>query len=54
MLEIINAIPDSVGWALVGATGMLCVVMWVKVIKILVQMYKDWKEDRNETEICEA
>lgn len=54
MLEIINAIPDSVGWALVGATGMLCVVMLIKVIKILVQMYKDRKEDQDEMEICEA
>lgn len=54
MLEIINAIPDSVGWALVGATGMLCVVMSVKLIKIFVQMYKDWREDQDEMETCEA
>lgn len=48
MLEMICRIPDSIGWALVGALAMLCVVMLVKLGKIFVQMWKDYHEDEAE------
>ena len=44
MLEMICRIPDSVGWALVGALLMLSVGMLVKLSKIFVQMWKDYHE----------
>ena len=48
MMNLICAIPENVGWVLVGATGILCVVMAVKLGKILVEMWKDWHEDEEE------
>lgn len=48
MLEMIYRIPDSIGWAIVGALAMLCVVMFVKLGKIFVQMWKDYHEDEAE------
>ena len=48
MLELLCKIPENVGWALVGAVGMLCVVMAVKLGKILVEMWKDWNEEEIE------
>ena len=50
MMNLICAIPENVGWVLVGATGMLCVVMAVKLGKILVEMWKDWHEEEEEIE----
>ena len=48
MMNLICSIPENVGWALVGAVGMLCVVMAVKLGKILVEMWKEWHEDPDE------
>ena len=48
MMNLICAIPENVGWVAVGAVGMLCVVMAVKLGKILVEMWKDWHEDEEE------
>ena len=50
MMNLICAIPENVGWALVGAVGMLCVVMLIKLGKIFVEMWKDWHEDEEEAE----
>jgi uncharacterized membrane protein len=52
MLNLINSIPEEIGWALVGFFACLTLVMAVKLGKIFVQMWKDWHED--EAEICEA
>ena len=48
MMNFILSIPDNVGWVLVGATGMLCVVMAIKLGKIFVEMWKDWHEEEEE------
>ena len=48
MMNLICAIPENIGWALVGAVGMLCVVMAVKLGKIFVEMWKEWYEDEEE------
>ena len=53
MLEMICAIPDSIGWTLVGATGMLTAVVAFNVVRTLVQMLKDWREERNANECAE-
>lgn len=45
MLEMICAIPENIGWVMVGAVGMLCVVMLVKLGKIVVEMIKDRIEE---------
>lgn len=41
MIEIVNMIPENVGWAAVGATGMLALVLAVKLVKVVVDMVKD-------------
>lgn len=48
MLEMICAIPDHIGWVIVGAVGMLCAVMMYKLGKLFVQMWKEWHEDDEE------
>lgn len=48
MLEFICSIPESFGWALVGFAACLCVIMGIKVAKLLVQMWKEWHEDEEE------
>ena len=50
MMNFILSIPDNVGWMLVGALGMLCVVMAVKLGTIFVEMWRDWHEEEEEVE----
>lgn len=45
MLEIICAIPEEIGWALVGFTACLCLMMAVKLGKVFVQMWHDRKDE---------
>ena len=49
MLEMICTIPENVGWVIVGATGMLCVMMMIKFANLFVQMCKEWHENTEET-----
>ena len=49
MLEMICAIPENIGWVVVGAVGMLCAVMLVKLGKVVVKMIKNHIEE-NESE----
>ncbi len=53
MLDLICAIPDHIGWVIVGVVGCLCVEMLGLVIGTVVQAIKERIEDRNEEE-CEA
>jgi hypothetical protein len=53
MLEMINSIPDSIGWTIVGFMACLCVIMFVKVGKTLVQMYHDHTETIQEEECAD-
>ena len=50
MLEMICSIPENVGWIIVGAAGMLAMVMLVKLGKLFVQMWKD--NHAEEKEFC--
>lgn len=48
MLELLCAIPEEIGWALVGFTAAFTLMMAVKLGKLLVQMWKDWHEPDEE------
>lgn len=48
IINIVNAIPDSIGWALVGCLSTLCVIMGIKLTRIFVQMWKDYHEEEEE------
>lgn len=52
MLNLINSIPEQIGWTLVGFAACLCLVMAVKLGETFVQMWRDRHEDKTET--CEA
>lgn len=40
MLEFIYAIPENIGWALVGATAMASVMMTIKLVETIVEAIK--------------
>lgn len=44
MMNIINAIPDYMGWMLTGALWAFVVVAAVQVVKEVVNMVKENKE----------
>lgn len=52
MLEMICAIPENIGWTIVGATSMLALLLVVKVGSLLIQSVRDhievWREEREE------
>lgn len=50
MLEMICAIPENIGWVIVGVSGTLCAVMLFKLGKLFVQMLKEYREEDNEEE----
>ena len=45
MLKIICAIPEEIGWALVGFIGVFTLIMVVKVVKVIVEAVKERTED---------
>jgi hypothetical protein len=45
MLEFICAIPEEIGWAIVGFTACLCVMMAVKVAKLIVRAVRERIEE---------
>lgn len=42
---IINLIPANIGWLLVGALGMLTLVMACKLIKLFTEMWREYHEE---------
>ena len=48
MLGMICAIPEEIGWALVGFVGALALVMAIKVGKMIVEAIKERMEDDEE------
>lgn len=50
MLEMICKIPENIGLVVVGAVGMLCVVMLVKLGAVVVDAIKSRLEDEEECE----
>ena len=45
MLEMIYAIPENVGWVIVGAMGTYALVWAHKLGKLFVEMWKEWHEE---------
>ena len=45
MLEFINAIPEELGWMIVGALFVGCVVLAIKLGKVFFEMLREYRED---------
>ena len=52
MMNLINAIPDHIGWMLVGAVGMLALEMLGLLIGTVVDMVRERMMDDEESEVC--
>ena len=50
IIEMLNKIPDAIGWTMVAILGVACAVMMYKLGKIFVEMWKDWHEEDEEGE----
>jgi hypothetical protein len=48
MMEFICAIPEEIGWALVGFVGAFTLMLAIQVGKDIVQAIKDRMEDDEE------
>lgn len=48
MLKILCAIPEEIGWAIVGFVGVFTLIMAVKVVKVIVEAVKERMEDNEE------
>lgn len=48
MMNLINSVPDYIGWISVGVVGCLCAVMIEKVVRDLVLMIAMMREDEYE------
>ena len=51
MLELICRIPDHIGWMMVGALSMACVMMGWKLGKLIYDFVKECM--KNDEEECE-
>ena len=51
MMNLINAIPDHIGWMIVGAVGMLALEMLGLVVGTVVNMVRERMAD-DEAEEC--
>lgn len=45
MLELINTIPEELGWMIVGAMIVGCVAFAVKLGKVFFEMWREHRED---------
>ena len=45
LMNLICAIPEEIGWALVGALGAYSIMWMHKVGKLFVQMWKEHHEE---------
>ena len=48
MLELINAIPENVGWTMVGFMMCVCAIGFIVLGKTFVDMWRERKEDGEE------
>ena len=48
MLKILCAIPEEIGWAIVGFVGVFTLIMVAKVGKVIVEAVKERMEDNEE------
>lgn len=44
MMNFICAIPEEIGWAIVGFVACLCVIMAINVAKTIVRAVRERKE----------
>lgn len=44
MMEMIYNIPESIGWIIVGVLATLCTLATIKLVKIGMEIYRDYKE----------
>jgi hypothetical protein len=57
MLEMLCAIPEEIGWVIVGALGMItlqvfCKLMWEVVVAPIVCSIKKWWKNRQESKVA--
>jgi hypothetical protein len=45
MIELINNIPENIGWVAVGVVGTLCVIAMWKLAGLVVEIIKDATEE---------
>ena len=50
MMNLINAIPEHIGWMIVGAAGLLALEMLGLLIGTVVDMIRDRLQDDEEEE----
>ena len=48
MLKMICAIPEEIGWAIVGFVGVFTLIMVAKVVKVIVEAVKERMEGNEE------
>ena len=51
-MNLICAIPEHIGWIIVGAVGMLALEMCGLLIGTVVDMIRDRLMDDEESEVC--
>jgi hypothetical protein len=57
MLEMLCAIPEEIGWVIVGAMGMVtvqlfCKLMWEVVIEPITYSIKQWWKNRQVNKVA--
>ena len=45
IINLLNTIPESIGWALVGFLSCALLIMAIKLGRVFVEMLKEWRED---------
>lgn len=53
MMEFICAIPEEIGWAMVGFVACLCVMMAVKLGKLIVRAVRERIEEMRAVVECD-
>lgn len=43
--ELIALIPEELGWSLVGALGMLCIVILFSIVKMIIDGQREEEEE---------
>ncbi len=54
MINLMSAIPEHIGWVLVGAVGMLALEIVGLVIGTVVDMVRDRLQDDEDFDECET
>ena len=52
LMNLICAIPENVGWVIVGAVGMLALEMFGLLVGTVVDMVRERMEDDEECDEC--